>query len=114
MLHNLYHHEVVVPKKKKNSVALFYLFLFKGWTPKAYRISQARDRIGAATASLHHGHNNTSQIQDESATYTTAHGNMKILNLLTESRDQTDILMDTSQVHYHWATMGTPKNLLIH
>ena len=31
-----------------------------------------------------------------------------ILNPLNEARDQTLILMDTSGVHYHWATMGTP------
>ena len=30
-----------------------------------------------------------------------------ILNPLGEARDQTPILMDTSQVHYHWVTMGT-------
>ena len=24
---------------------------------------------------------------------------------------QNPVLMDTSQVHYHWATMGTPLNL---
>ena len=33
----------------------------------------------------------------------------QILNLLSKARDQTCILMDTSQVCYHWATMGTPK-----
>ena len=31
----------------------------------------------------------------------------QILNPLTEARDQTHILMDTSQARYHWATMGT-------
>jgi len=30
-----------------------------------------------------------------------------ILNPLSETRDWTPILMDTSQVHYHWATTGT-------
>jgi len=34
----------------------------------------------------------------------------QILNPLSEARDWTYILMDTSQVHYHWATMGTSKN----
>ena len=32
----------------------------------------------------------------------------QIINPLTEARDQTHIFMDTSQVHYHRATMGTP------
>ena len=31
-----------------------------------------------------------------------------ILNPLSEARDQACILMDTSQVHYHWAITGTP------
>ena len=33
----------------------------------------------------------------------------QILNPLSEARDCTHILMDTSQVCYHWATMGTPS-----
>ena len=32
----------------------------------------------------------------------------RIFNPLSKAKDQTHILMDTSQVHYHWATMGTP------
>ena len=28
----------------------------------------------------------------------------------SKARDQTHILMDTSQVHFHWATMRTPKS----
>ena len=35
----------------------------------------------------------------------------QILNPLSKARDRTPILTDTSQVCYHWATMGTP---LIH
>ena len=31
-----------------------------------------------------------------------------ILNPLSKAMDQTHILMGTSQVHYHWATTGTP------
>ena len=31
-----------------------------------------------------------------------------ILNLQGEARDRTCVLMDTSQVHYHQATVGTP------
>ena len=36
-----------------------------------------------------------------------------ILNLLREVRNQTCILMDASQIHYHPATMGTPSFLFI-
>ena len=32
----------------------------------------------------------------------------QILNLPSEAGDQTHSLMNTSQVHYHWATTGTP------
>ena len=32
-----------------------------------------------------------------------------ILNPLNKAKDLTCVLMDTSQVHYHWATMGTPQ-----
>ena len=31
----------------------------------------------------------------------------------TEARDRTHILMDTSQIHFHWATMGTLEILNI-
>ena len=44
------------------------------------------------------------QIRAASVTYTTGH----ILNPLSGARDWTHILMDTSWVHYHWATKGTP------
>ena len=32
----------------------------------------------------------------------------QILNPLSEARDQTRILTDTSQIHYQWITMGSP------
>ena len=36
-----------------------------------------------------------------------------ILNPLSEARDQTHIFMDTSLVHYYWATAGTPAFLFL-
>ena len=48
-------------------------------------------QIGTAAASLHH---NLQQCW--------------ILNPLSKVKDQTLILMDTDQFHYHWATMGNP------
>ena len=30
---------------------------------------------------------------------------------LIKARDQTHILVDTSWIHYHWATMGTPQQV---
>ena len=35
------------------------------------------------------------------------------LSSLNEDRDQTHVFMDTSQVHYCWAMMGTPKLTLL-
>ena len=32
-----------------------------------------------------------------------------ILNPLSEARDRTHILMDTSQIRFHWARAGTPQ-----
>ena len=36
-----------------------------------------------------------------------------ILNQLSEARDRTHILMDTSQIRFHCATMGTPSKALL-
>ena len=36
----------------------------------------------------------------------------QVLNPLSRDRDQTCILMDTGQVHYHWAMTGTPCHIL--
>ena len=33
----------------------------------------------------------------------------QILNPLSKARDQTCVLMDTSQIHFHWAMMRTPQ-----
>ena len=37
----------------------------------------------------------------------------QILSLLSKARDWTGILMDTTQVHYHWATMGILRSFLL-
>ena len=36
----------------------------------------------------------------------------QILNPLSEARDRTRVLKDTSQIGYRWATMGTPQGIL--
>ena len=36
-------------------------------------------------------------------------GQCRILNPLSKARNWTCVLMDTSQVHYHWATAATPE-----
>ena len=47
------------------------------------------------------------QIWATSVTYNHSSGQHQILNLLSEARDGICILMDTSWVHYRWATTGT-------
>ena len=61
-----------------------------------YGSSHATGQTGAVAAGLQqHG------IRATSMTYTTAHGNARSPTPLSEVRDQTQILMDTSQVCYH-------------
>ena len=56
---------------------LFFFRLFRA-TPEAHGVSQARGPIGAAAASLR-TEPQKHQIQATSATYTTAHGNIRSL-----------------------------------
>ena len=58
--------------------------------------SQASGWTETTAASLHHSHSNA-----------------RSLTHWAEARDQTCNLMDTSWVHYHWVTMGTPKSLIM-
>ena len=44
---------------------------------------------------------------------TTAHGNTRILNPLSEVRDQTCNLMVPGWIHFGCATTGTPQNPLL-
>ena len=72
----------------------FFVFFFFRATSAAYEVSQARGWIGAvATGSLTQQH--------------------QILNPLIEARNRTCVLMDTSQIHFHWANTGTPEFYLI-
>jgi len=50
-------------------------------------------------------------MQDWAASVTYSHNSLPrwILNPLSEARDRTCILMDASQIHFHWATTRTPK-----
>ena len=88
-----------------NCVCLFFFFLFRA-APIAYGSSRVRGQIGTAATSLCHTHSNTGS---------TPHGHLyhrswqrQILNPLSEARDWTCILIDTSWVCFCWATMGIP------
>ena len=76
-------------KKSYISQLLTFFFLYRA-IPAAYGCSQARGQIGAAAAGLHH-----------------SSWQHWILNPLSEVRDRIRILMDSSWVYSHWATMGT-------
>ena len=80
-------------------------FFLGGATPAAYGGSQARGEIIAMATNPHHS---------QSTVWSDLHHSSQqhwILNPLSEARGQTYILMDTSQISFHWAT--TPWFLLI-
>ena len=73
------------------------LLLFRA-AHEAYISSQARVQIRATAASLHHSHSNEgSQLSLQSKLQLSQQ--CQILNPLSEARDQTLTLMDTSWVH---------------
>ena len=82
----------------------FYFLLFRA-TPLAYGGSQARGPIRATAAGSQYSQH---QIQAWSATYTTAHWNTGSFNPLSKAGNQTCVVMDASQIRFHWATTGTP------
>ena len=51
----------------------------------------------------------TAQIRATAAGLRHSHSNVGSLTPLNEARGQTHNIMDASQIHFHWAMMGTPK-----
>ena len=94
-----------------SQVFFFFFFFFLSFVfclfraaPMAYGCSQARDWIGAVAAGPCQSHSNTgSELCLWSTPQLIA---TRIPDLLSEARDQTCALMDTSQVCCCWATMG--------
>ena len=105
ILHLLYtsSSQKMAEKTMVNQPFLLFFFLFGLFraTPMACRSSQARGRIRAVAASLHHSHSNAGWPTPQLMA-------MRIFNPLGKARDQTHIFMDTSWVHYHSAMIGTP------
>ena len=96
--------------RKESSTVFWFLWGFFGLlrgTPVAYGSSQARGWIGAAAASLHRSHSNSGS--NHVCHLYRSSQQRRICNPLNEARDQTRVLMDTSRVHYHWATTRTPS-----
>ena len=71
----------------------FFFCLFRA-TPRAYGSSQARGSIGAAAAGL------CTTVPNHIYDLHCSSPQCRILNLLSEARDQTHILMDTSQIRF--------------
>jgi len=86
---------------------LFVCFCHFRAASTAYGDFQARGWFGAVAAGLHHSHSNSGS---EACLWSIHHSSWqhRILNPLSEARDWTCILMDTSQIRFCWAMMGTP------
>ena len=84
-----------------------YWFICFPYVPTAYGGSQARGRIRATAARLHHSHSNA---RSKPRLWPTLSSRQcQILNPLSEARHQTHNPLDTlSGVRYYWAAMGTP------
>ena len=83
----------------------FFFFAFFRAALAAHGSSQARCRIRATAAGLYHSHS----MQDQSHVYNLHHSSWQrqIPDPLSKASDQTHILMDTSQIHFHCTTTGT-------
>ena len=77
----------------------FCLFAFSRAAPMAQGGSQARGPIGAIATGLHHSHSN----RDPTRICNLYHSSWqcRILNTLSEARNQTHVLMDTSWICYY-------------
>ena len=80
-------------------------------SPTSHGSSQARGQIGATVAGLHHSHSNEGSEQHLQLTpQLTATPDP---GPLSKARDWTCILMNTSQIHFHCTTIGTPLILFL-
>ena len=81
-----------------------FLFLFRA-APSTHGGSQVRGQIRAVATSLHYSHSKP----DLSCVCDLHHSSQQcqIFNPLSKARNQTCVLMDASQIHFHCATTGT-------
>ena len=84
-------------------VFVFCLFVFFRAAPEAYRGSQARGRIGAVAAGLHHTNGRSKPCLRPTPQLTQC----QILNPLREARDQTRNFTVPSRICFCCATTGT-------
>ena len=87
-----------------------FCFFHFGATPAAYGGSQARGWIRAIAVGLHA---TATETADPSRFCNLHHSSWQhsILNPLSKARNWICVLMDTSQIHFCWATTGTPRGL---
>ena len=88
----------------------FFSFCFFRAMLAAYGSSQARGWIGAAASSLRYSHSNA---RSELHPWPMPQLMTTPDPQPTEARDPTHILSNSSQVHYHWATIGTSLSFLV-
>ena len=105
-----FHMPQVRHKKRKEDSNYYTLFFFFRATRAAYVSSQTGGRNWSCSCA----YATATATRDPSRICDLHHSSWQcqILNLLRDARDQTWILMDTSWVHYCWATMGTPRHIL--
>ena len=93
------------PRKSKE-LSLFFIFIFCFFEGHIFGIWNFSAQIEAVVDDLYHSHSNARSKPCSSWKH-----QCQILNPVIKARDQTCILIDTSQDHYRWATMGTPGAL---
>ena len=86
-----------------------YLFIYFLLFLRSTLVAYGNSRLGVKSELQLPAYTTATAIQDPSHVCNLYHSSRQhqILNPLSEARDRTYILMDTSWVFYHWATMGT-------
>ena len=86
---------------------LFYFFVFLGPHLRHMEVSRLGVESELQLAGLHHSHSNMGS--EPHLWSTTQLMAMPDPKPLSEARDRICVLMDISQISFHWATMGTSK-----
>ena len=86
--------------------SFFFFFFFLGPNPRLMEVP----RLGAESELQLPAYTTTITTQNPSHICDSHHSSWQrwILNPLSKAKDRTHLLMDTSQVRYHWTTTGTP------
>ena len=98
---------VIALEEIKSIFFFFFFFCFLGLHPQHKEIPRLGGELELQLLASVTG----TAMQDPSDVCDLHHSSRQrqISNPLNEARDRTRILMNMSQVHIHWATMGTPK-----